>query len=166
MRLALVRRGPQGALAATVALVGVLAVWGVRDYEHRRAVNALQARVYEGADPIRASAYPYWINPFKWHGVVETQDFFATMQVDSSVPELDPEGKCGSAESRKRLLSRWPPSGLTWDESIWTGPGIRLPRPSRWRVLGGVHRSFSGPSLRLSRPDWQGRPGSQRGARP
>jgi inner membrane protein len=86
-------KGPHGALAATVALVGVLAVWGVRDYEHRRAVNALQARVYDGADPIRASAYPYWINPFKWYGVVETQDFFATMQVDSSVPEPDPGGQ-------------------------------------------------------------------------
>ena len=36
------RKGPQGSLAATVALLGVLALWGVRDYEHRRAVNALQ----------------------------------------------------------------------------------------------------------------------------
>ena len=36
------RKGPAGRLAAVVALLGVIAVWGVRDYEHRRAVNALQ----------------------------------------------------------------------------------------------------------------------------
>src|SRR6266853_6860272 len=68
---------PAGKMAATLALVGVVAFWGLRDYEHRRALNALQARVYEGADPVRASAYPYWWNPFRWFGVVETQNFYA-----------------------------------------------------------------------------------------
>ena len=87
------RKGPQGSLAAIVTLLGVLALWGVRDYEHRRAVNALQSRVYDGADPIRVSAYPYWLNPFRWYGVVETGDFFATMLIDSSIPEADPEGR-------------------------------------------------------------------------
>ena len=86
-------RGPKGRLAATLALLGVAAVWSVRDYEHRRAVNALEARTYEGADPIRASAYPAWINPFRWYGVVETESFFATAPVDSSIPEVDPEGR-------------------------------------------------------------------------
>ncbi len=85
-------KGPQGRLAAALALFSMVALWGVRDYEHRRAVNALEARLYRGADPIRASAYPYWWNPFRWHGVVETQDFYATMPVDSLAPEVDPEG--------------------------------------------------------------------------
>jgi inner membrane protein len=87
------RKGPQGSLGAIVALLGVLALWGVRDYEHRRAVSSLQSRVYNGADPIRVSAYPYWLNPFRWYGVVETEDFFATMLIDSSIPETDPEGR-------------------------------------------------------------------------
>ena len=86
-------KSSQGSLAATLALLGMLALWGVRDYEHRRAVNALQARIYDGADPIRVSAYPSWLNPFRWYGVVETQDFFATMMVDSSIPEADPSGQ-------------------------------------------------------------------------
>jgi inner membrane protein len=50
----------------------------------------MQARVYQGADPIRASAFPYPLNPFVWYGVVETHDFFAQMQVDSLTPEVDP----------------------------------------------------------------------------
>ena len=86
-------KGPQGRLAAAVALLGVVAMWGVRDYEHRRAVNALEARVYDGDDPIRTSAYPNWLNPFVWDGVVETRNFYATMLVHSSIPEVDPQGR-------------------------------------------------------------------------
>ncbi len=89
---------PAGRLAATLALVAVVACWGVRDYEHRRALAALQARNYQGADALRVSAYPYWVNPFRWYGVVETPNFFATMDVDSlnfssMSPEVDPEGQ-------------------------------------------------------------------------
>ncbi|MGA8492885.1 MAG: metal-dependent hydrolase, partial [Terriglobales bacterium] len=86
------RKQPAGRWAATLALIGIVAFWGVRDFEHRRAVNALEARTYESADPIRASAFPLWWTPFRWVGVVETQNFFATAMVDSSTPEVDPNG--------------------------------------------------------------------------
>jgi inner membrane protein len=86
------RKGPGGRVGATLALIGVTAFWGLRDYEHRRTLNALEARVYEGTDPIRASAYPYWWNPFRWFGVVETQNFYALTVVDALGPEVDPTG--------------------------------------------------------------------------
>jgi inner membrane protein len=86
-------RGPRGCVAATLALAGVALIWGLRDYEHRRAVNALESRSYNGADPIRASAYPKPIDPFHWDGVVETHDFFALAPVDSLAPEVDPDGR-------------------------------------------------------------------------
>ena len=41
--------GPRGRLAASLALIGVALMWGIRDYEHRRAVNAQNARTYKGA---------------------------------------------------------------------------------------------------------------------
>ncbi len=87
------RNGQPGRLAATLALLSTLLLWGVRDYEHRHAISALEARTYRGADAIRLSAYPDWLNPFRWMGVVETENFFATMVVDSNSPEVDPEGK-------------------------------------------------------------------------
>ena len=67
------RSAPQRARRTSggvVALLGVISVWGVRDYEHRRAVNALNSRLYDGADPVRVSAYPNWLNPFQvvWRG--------------------------------------------------------------------------------------------------
>lgn len=87
------RKGPNGRLAATLALLGMVALWGVRDYEHRRAISALEARLYNDSEPIRASAYPYWLNPFRWYGVVETRNFYAGMLIDSSIPDVDPDGK-------------------------------------------------------------------------
>ncbi len=83
-------KGPRGRLAASLALIGVVAMWGVRDYEHRQAVQRLEQDTYEGANPIRVSAYPYWGTPFSWLGVVETQNFIATTGVNSYLGEVDP----------------------------------------------------------------------------
>jgi inner membrane protein len=87
------RKGLPGRLAASMALVGVVLVWGLRDYEHRRAVAALEARNYEGADPIRVSAYGVFGNPFVWNAVIETKGFFALTTVNSITPEVDPDGR-------------------------------------------------------------------------
>jgi inner membrane protein len=84
-------RSPKGRTGATIALIGILCVWGLRDFEHRRALAALEARTYQNANPIRVSAFPYYLNPFRWSGVVETRNFFAVMWVDSSRPDVDPE---------------------------------------------------------------------------
>ena len=84
------KRGPRGRIAASLALFAVVSLWIFRDYEHRRAVNALAARTYLGAEPIRASAFPDLMNPFQWHGVVETANFFVLAPVDSHGPEVNP----------------------------------------------------------------------------
>ena len=86
------RKGPPGRLAATMALIGVVLVWGTRDFEHRRAVGALEGRQYQGVAPLRVSAYPNWVNPFLWYGVAETQNFFALTEVNSWAPDVDPQG--------------------------------------------------------------------------
>lgn len=82
-------RGPRGSLGGIVALVCVVALWGYRDIQHRRALNAMSAVTYNGAAATRIAAYPYVINPYRWYGVVETADFFQTLPVDSSKPEVD-----------------------------------------------------------------------------
>jgi inner membrane protein len=87
------RAGLRGRGGAIFALVCILVVWGLRDFEHRRAVAALESRLYHGADPLRVSAYPYDTNPFLWYGVVETPDTFETMHVDSLTPEVDPQDR-------------------------------------------------------------------------
>jgi inner membrane protein len=81
----------RGRGAAIFALLCLAAVILVRDFEHRRAVNALNARTYRGEDPLRASAFPQPINPFSWNGVVETQDFLEMVPVDSGSSDVDPQ---------------------------------------------------------------------------
>jgi inner membrane protein len=83
-------RGRGGAIFALVVLAALIMV---RDFEHRRAVNALNARTYRNEDPLRASAYPQPVNFFSWNGVVETQDFFALLPVDSGSGDVDPLGQ-------------------------------------------------------------------------
>ena len=129
-------KGPQGRLAASLALIGVIVVWGVRDYEHRRAVAALESRIYQGADPIRVSAFPYWVNPFRWYGVVETPAFFAMMDVNSPAPEVDPQGQMQirykpeetpvTLAAKKTYLGRvyldWARYPITETEEVDSGP--------------------------------------------
>jgi inner membrane protein len=85
-------RKPQfrGRGAAICALLCVAAVIFVRDFEHRRAVNALNSRTYRDEEPLRASAFPQMLSPFAWNGVVETRDFFHMLPVDSGSGEIDP----------------------------------------------------------------------------
>lgn len=79
-------RGRGGAIFALTCLA---LIWLVRDFQHRKAVVALDSRVYHGAEPLRVSAFPYPINPFRWHGVVETEGFVEALPVDSRSPEIE-----------------------------------------------------------------------------
>lgn len=82
-----------GRAGAIAALILVVAVWGVRDYYHRRAVAILDSRLYHGAEPLRVSAVPYMLSPFRWYGIVETEAFFEQVEVDALAAEVDPQGR-------------------------------------------------------------------------
>ncbi len=86
-------RGPVGRAGAIAALLAIVALWGVRDFEHRRAVAVMNSVVYQGQEAKRVSAYPYAFNPFIWHGVAETNDFLEMFVVDSLKPDIDPQGR-------------------------------------------------------------------------
>src|SRR5580704_12802707 len=49
-------RGPRGRTGAIIALTCVVIIWGVRDYQHRRAVTALNSLLYHQAEPTRVAA--------------------------------------------------------------------------------------------------------------
>ncbi|MBV8205695.1 MAG: metal-dependent hydrolase [Acidobacteria bacterium] len=84
------RRGPRGRAAALAALILIAALWAVRDFEHRRALGALDAREYGSELPRRISAYATPLNIFSWNGVVETDTAYHVVPVDSLSPEVDP----------------------------------------------------------------------------
>jgi inner membrane protein len=84
---------PRGAGGAIVALILMVALWGFRDFQHRKALAAMNDRLYEGQDAISASAFPYPLNPFRWAGVAETETLFENMEVNSRTGEVDPRGR-------------------------------------------------------------------------
>lgn len=82
---------------AVLALILVAGLWWGRDHEHRRAMSLL-ASAY-GNEAVRMSAYPYPLNPFAWHGVIETEDHFLTVPVDTLSDKVD---RFGTGVSRSK----------------------------------------------------------------
>jgi inner membrane protein len=96
-------RGRGWAIFALAAMVGL---WGWREVEHDAAVHlaltagygpAATAGAAGGADSVaqvlRVTASPYPGNPYLWHTVVETQDYYQMATVDTlrSTVATDPE---------------------------------------------------------------------------
>jgi inner membrane protein len=88
------KRGQRGRGGAITALVLVALVWGVRDYEHRRALAAMNSVLYKGQVATRLGAFPYEGTPFRWLGVAQTAADYQAFVVNS----LEPEVKVGDTE--------------------------------------------------------------------
>jgi inner membrane protein len=159
------RQGAPGRLAATLALLGIVVMWGVRDYEHRRALSAMETRTYQGVDAIRLSAYPNYWNPFRWYGVAETQNFFAQTVVDSTIPDVDPQDAMRirykpeetpvTLAAKKTYLGQvyldWAKYPITETEQGDDGSYIVHFRDLRYDYPGRVGRSPLGASVELDR---------------
>jgi inner membrane protein len=153
-------RGPRGRVGAIIALVCLILVWGVRDFQHRRALKAMNSFLYHGATPMRVAAYPNVISPFEWHGVVETTEFFETVPVNSLAPQVNseegilyykpPETPVLAAAKTSylgRVYLDWAVFPYTEQHKLEVGPGtflvdfvdLRYAYPSRGRQapLGG-----------------------------
>jgi inner membrane protein len=64
------------------ALVFLTLYIGARSVLHARAIGELQSRIYQDAAPLRTAAVPDAANPLRWRGIVETQDFYALVDVN------------------------------------------------------------------------------------
>jgi inner membrane protein len=74
---------------AIFALVFLLLYESGRSVLHTRAAAMLEARMYEGAAPVRVAAMPDGGNPLRWRGLVETEGFYAVEDINVA-GEADP----------------------------------------------------------------------------
>lgn len=83
-----VRKQPfRGHRWAIVALVAITAVICFRWEEHSQA-NTMMNRADVVSEPItRVAVVPYPVNPFRWHAIVETRDFYQTAEVNTWNPD-------------------------------------------------------------------------------
>ena len=72
--------GPRAAWA-WFALIAILSYEGFRLAAHARAVAIMGAHLYGGLSPPKVSAIPDTIDPLRWRGVVQTEDFVLTISV-------------------------------------------------------------------------------------
>lgn len=68
---------------AIFALLVMLSTWIFRAGEHRHAIHLVQNQYFQGATVLREAAEPYPVNPFHWHAVVETPNFYQFLDVDT-----------------------------------------------------------------------------------
>ena len=74
---------------AIFALLGMVAVWGDRWSEHAHALALVDNAQIASAPVKRMAAEPYPINPFRWHVIVETADFYQTAEVNTRTGEIE-----------------------------------------------------------------------------
>ncbi|MGA2049655.1 MAG: metal-dependent hydrolase, partial [Terracidiphilus sp.] len=78
---------------AIFALVGMVIVWGWRWSEHGHALSLVENAQVTSQPVKRMAAEPYPINPFRWHLILETADFYQTAEVNTRTGEIasDPQ---------------------------------------------------------------------------
>jgi inner membrane protein len=78
------RRKPfRGQGWAIFALTGMLLLGCLRWAEHLQALNLIDNTNIASEPVTRKAAEPYPVNPFRWHGIIETADFYQTAEIGS-----------------------------------------------------------------------------------
>ncbi len=76
---------------AIFALTTIVALWVFRYVEHDRAEQIARAQV-SSAEVLRVSVSPYMLNPFQWHVIVETPNYFQLDKIDSAAGTVATNG--------------------------------------------------------------------------
>jgi inner membrane protein len=68
---------------AIFALVGMLILGCVRWAEHAQALALLRNADLASGPVLRTAAEPYPVNPFRWHAILESADFYQTAEINT-----------------------------------------------------------------------------------
>ena len=74
---------------AIIALVGMALLWGWRWTEHAQALALIENTQVASAEVKRVAAEPYAINPFRWHAILETANFYQVAEINTRTGEID-----------------------------------------------------------------------------
>jgi membrane-bound metal-dependent hydrolase YbcI (DUF457 family) len=67
-------KGARGQGAAVIALLFLLLYLGTRADLHSRAIDVLNSHEYHGTPPLAVGAFPTFLSPFRWRGVISTDN--------------------------------------------------------------------------------------------
>jgi inner membrane protein len=135
---------------AIFALCGMLVLWGWRWFEQSVARTLLEQTQVTSAPVLRIGLQPYPINPWRWHAIIETQDYFLTSEVntltnairtDSEViykPESTPAIEAAKRTRLGQVFLDWSSWPLVRDLGPAPIPGIdppQLPPGRTWTTV-------------------------------
>jgi inner membrane protein len=76
---------------AIFALLGMVVVWCWRWAEHAQAQAMLENTQVTAAPITRIALEPFPVNPFRWHAILETQNYYQTAEVNTRAGSIDSE---------------------------------------------------------------------------
>jgi len=76
---------------AIFALAGMVLLWCLRYAEHAQAEALLNNTQVTNEPALRIGVEPYPVNPFHWHAILETPNFFQTAEVNTRTGDIDSE---------------------------------------------------------------------------
>ena len=74
---------------AVFALAGMVTLWCWRWGEHAQGLTMLQNMQVAREPVTRMALEPYPVNPYRWHAILETQDFYQTAEVNTWTGSID-----------------------------------------------------------------------------
>lgn len=153
---------------AIFALGGMVALWGWRWFEHEQGLIMLSKTQVAREPVIRTALEPYPVNPYRWHAILETRDFYQTAEIDtfhpdspvaiSSDPESDlvykPADTPAVEAAKQTLLGRvyldWGRWAVVRDVGPEPVPGVappNLPFNRKWTMVEFSDLRFSNSTL-------------------
>jgi inner membrane protein len=82
------RKAFRGRGWAIFALAGMVLFWGWRWMEQAQARQMIENTQVAAAPVRRVGLEPYMVNPFRWHAILETADYYQAAEIDTRTGEI------------------------------------------------------------------------------
>jgi inner membrane protein len=127
---------------AIFALTGTVLLWCWRWSEHAHGLAMISNTQIATAPVTRVALEPYPINPFRWHAIAETANFYQTAEIDTRTGTLDsdpqtdvifkPESTAATEAAKRTPLGQvyldWGTWAVVRDVGQIPVPGMEAPK--------------------------------------
>jgi inner membrane protein len=134
---------------AIAALSFIVLWWGVRSAEHAHAIELVKNANLSTEPVLRAAAEPAIIDPFTWHTILETQDYFQTADVKTLGDRIETDNYTNRiykppvtdavAAAKRSYLGRvyldWSSWPVVTDQGFMPAPGANFPPQPGWHTV-------------------------------
>jgi inner membrane protein len=132
------------------ALVFIVLLYAVRNAEHEHAIELVRNSSVSNEPILRVAAEPMPINPFLWHAIIETRDYYQTATVHTRSDQIEtdpaedvfykPPVTMATLAAKRSWLgkvyldwSKWP---VVEDKGAMMPPGYKIDAPDpNWHTV-------------------------------